>query len=30
MDIQKVEWGGTDWIALAKDGDSWRVLVMKQ
>jgi hypothetical protein len=27
MDLQKVGWGGMDWIHLAQDGDSWRALV---
>jgi hypothetical protein len=27
MDLQYVEWGGMDWIALAEDRDTWRVLV---
>jgi hypothetical protein len=26
MDIRGIEWGGMDWIALAKDGDQWRAL----
>jgi hypothetical protein len=27
MDLQGLEWGGIDWIDLAKDRDSWRALV---
>jgi len=27
MDIQEVEYGGIDWIELAKDKDRWRALV---
>jgi hypothetical protein len=27
MDVQKVGWGGMDWIDLAKDRDRWRTLV---
>ena len=27
MHLQKVGWGGMDWIALAQDRDSWRTLV---
>jgi hypothetical protein len=27
MDIQEVEYGGTDWIALAQDRNRWRALV---
>jgi hypothetical protein len=23
MDLEEVEWGGMDWIALAQDRDSW-------
>ena len=23
MDLEEVEWGGIDWIALAQDRDSW-------
>jgi len=28
-DLQVVEFGGNDWIDLAKDRDSWRALVNK-
>jgi hypothetical protein len=27
MDLQEVEWRGTDWIELAADVDRWRALV---
>jgi hypothetical protein len=27
MDIQAVEWGGMDWIDLARDVDGWQTLV---
>jgi hypothetical protein len=27
MDSQEVRWGGTDWLALAKDRDGWRAFV---
>jgi hypothetical protein len=27
MDLQKVEYGGTDWIDLDQDRDRWRELV---
>jgi len=27
MDLQKVGFGGTDWIDLAQKGDRWRALV---
>jgi hypothetical protein len=27
MDVQKVGWGGLDWIALAQDRGRWRALV---
>jgi hypothetical protein len=26
MDLQKVGWGGMDWIGLAQDMDRWQVL----
>jgi hypothetical protein len=27
MDLQKVGWGGMDWITVAQDRDRWRLLV---
>ena len=27
MNLQEMEWGGTDWIALAQDRDKWQALV---
>jgi len=27
MDLQEVEWGGMDWVAVAYDMDRWRALV---
>jgi hypothetical protein len=27
MDLQKVGWGGTDWIELAQDRNRWRAVV---
>jgi hypothetical protein len=27
MDFGEVEWGGVDWIGLARDRDKWRALV---
>ena len=27
VNVQKVEWGGTDWIAVAEDRDKWRALL---
>jgi len=27
MDLQEVEYGGREWIKLAQERDSWRVLV---
>ena len=27
MDLQEVGWGGREWIALAKDRESWRAVV---
>ena len=27
MDLQEVEWGGMDWIAVAEDSDRWCTLV---
>ena len=27
MGLQKVGWGGIDWIYLAQDRDGWRVVV---
>ena len=27
MDLQQVEWGGKDWIALIQDRDRWWALV---
>jgi hypothetical protein len=27
IDLNEIEWGGTDWIDLAQDRDQWRVLV---
>jgi hypothetical protein len=27
MDLGEIEWGGRDWIGLAKDREKWRALV---
>jgi hypothetical protein len=27
MDLKEMEWGGMDWIDMAKDRDWWRALV---
>jgi hypothetical protein len=27
MDLVEIEWGGVEWIDLAKDRDKWRALV---
>jgi hypothetical protein len=27
MDLREVEWGGVDWIDLARDRDRWRSVV---
>jgi hypothetical protein len=27
MDLREIEWGGMDWIHLAKDSHQWRALV---
>jgi hypothetical protein len=27
MDLREIEWGGMDWIDLARDRDQWRALV---
>jgi hypothetical protein len=27
MDLRENEWGGMDWIDVAKDRDQWRALV---
>jgi hypothetical protein len=27
MNLRGIEWGGMDWIGLARDGDLWRALV---
>jgi hypothetical protein len=27
MNLQEMEWGGMDWIALAQDRDRWRALI---
>jgi hypothetical protein len=27
MDLREIEWGGVDWIDLARDRDRWWVLV---
>jgi hypothetical protein len=27
MDLREIGWGGTDWIELAQDRNSWRALV---
>jgi hypothetical protein len=27
MDFGEIEWGGVDWIGLARDRDKWRALV---
>ena len=29
MDLQEVEYGGTDWIELAQDMDRWQPLVIE-
>jgi hypothetical protein len=28
MDLKEVEWGGVDWIDLARDIDRWRALLI--
>jgi len=28
MDLQKVGWGGMDWIDLVQDRDKWQALVI--
>jgi hypothetical protein len=27
MDLEKIGWGGVNWIGLAQDRDKWRALV---
>jgi hypothetical protein len=27
MDFREIEWGGVDWINLARDRDQWRTVV---